>query len=138
MQTLSRSLLQEITQRLVNEFQPEEIILFGSHAWGEPGEDSDLDLLVIVSQSEPSPARRAMQAHRCLQDLGVPKDILVRTRTEVERFRHVRASLECQIFERGTVLYERQAGTRTELAQCQLKQMLPTPCHLLPDLRHRR
>ena len=116
MQKLSRSLLQQITQRLVNEFQPEEIILFGSHAWGEPGEDSDLDLLVIVSQSELSPARRAMQAHRCLQDLNVPKDILVRTRTEVERFRHVRASLECRIFERGTVLYERQAGTRTELA----------------------
>ena len=116
MQELSPLLLREITHRLVNEFQPEEIILFGSHAWGKPDEDSDLDLLVIVSQSELSPARRAMQAHRCLQGLNVPKDILVRTRAEVERFRTVRASLEHQIFERGTVLYERQAGTRAELA----------------------
>jgi len=116
MQEISPLLLQEITHRLINEFQPEEIILFGSHAWGKPDEDSDLDLLVIVSQSELSPVRRAMQAHRCLHGLNVPKDILVRTRAEVERFRHVRASLECQIFERGTVLYERQAGTRTELA----------------------
>jgi predicted nucleotidyltransferase len=116
MQEIAPLLLREITHRLINEFQPEEIILFGSHAWGEPDEDSDLDLLVIVSQSELSPARRAMQAHRCLQGLNVRKDILVRTRAEVERFRYVQASLEHQIFERGTVLYERQAGTRAELA----------------------
>ena len=116
MQDISPLLLQEITHRLVNEFQPEEIILFGSHAWGKPDGDSDLDLLVIVSQSELSPARRAMLAHRCLQGLNVSKDVLVRTRAEVERFRHVRASLEYRIFERGTVLYEGQAGTRTELA----------------------
>jgi predicted nucleotidyltransferase len=116
MQEVSPLLLQEITHRLVDEYQPEQIILFGSHAWGKPDKDSDLDLLVIVSQSDLTPARRAMRAHRCLQGLNVPKDILVRTRAEVERFRHVRASLEHQVFERGTVLYERQAGTRTELA----------------------
>ncbi len=116
MQKVPSVLLQEITQRLVNEFQPEEIILFGSHAWGKPDQDSDLDLLVIVSHSRLSPTRRAMRAHRCLQGLNVSKDILVRTRAEVERFRDVRASLEYQIFERGTVLYERQAGTRAELA----------------------
>ena len=117
MEKISSSLLQEITHRLVDEFQPEEIILFGSHAWGTPDKDSDLDLLVIVPQSDLSAARRAMRAHRCLQGLNVPKDILVRTRDEVERFRNVRASLEHQIFARGTVLYERQAGTRAELAR---------------------
>lgn len=116
MARISPSLVQEITQRLINEFHPDEIILFGSYAWGEPDEDSDLDLLVIVPHSDISQARRAMRAHRCLQDLSVPKDILVRTRAEVERFRHVRASLESHIFEKGTVLYERQAGTRAELA----------------------
>jgi predicted nucleotidyltransferase len=116
MARISAPLLQEITHRLVNEFQPEEIILFGSQAWGKPGEDSDLDLLVIISDSDLSPARRAMSAYQCLQGLNVPKDILVRTRAEVERFRHVQASLEHQIFERGTVLYDRQAGTRAELA----------------------
>ena len=117
MQTVSTTLLQEITRRLANEFQPEEIILFSSHAWGKPGEHSDLDLLVIVPHSELSPTRRAMRAHRCLQGLNVSKDVLVRTRAEVERFRHVRASLEYQIFEKGKVLYERQAGTRAELAR---------------------
>jgi predicted nucleotidyltransferase len=116
MQALSPGLLQNITQRLVDEFRPEQIVLFGSYAWGKPDKDSDLDLLVIVSQSNLSPTRRAVRAHRCLQGLNVSKDVLVRTRAEVERFRHVPASLEHQVMERGTVLYERQTGTRTELA----------------------
>lgn len=116
MQELSPGLLREITKRLVEEFRPEQIFLFGSHAWGKPGPDSDLDLLVIVSTSTLSPSRRAVLAHRCLQGLNVPKDVLVRTRAEVERFRHVPASLEHQVLNRGTILYERQAGTRTKLA----------------------
>jgi predicted nucleotidyltransferase len=111
------ALLQEITRRLVNEFQPEKIILFGSHAWGKPNEDSDLDLLVIVSHSDLRPAQRAMRAYRCLSGLNVPKDILVKTRAEVDRFRHLRASLEHQVLERGKVLYERPAGTGAELAR---------------------
>jgi hypothetical protein len=41
---LSPELLNETTSRLVAEFRPEKVILFGSHAWGEPGEDSDVDL----------------------------------------------------------------------------------------------
>lgn len=116
MQEITPLLLKEITHRLVDEFQPEEIILFGSHAWGTPDRDSDLDLLVIVSDSDLSPARRAVRAHRRLQGMNISKDILVRTRSEVERFRHVRASLEHQIFENGSVLYERQAGPRPQLA----------------------
>jgi len=115
-QALSLGLLQDITERLVKEFQPERILLFGSYAWGKPDKDSDLDLLVIVSQSDLSPTRRAARAHRCLQGLNVSKDVLVRTRAEVDRFRHVPASLEHQVLKRGTVLYERQTGTRTELA----------------------
>jgi len=105
MKTISDELLQEMTRRLVAEFQPEQVILFGSHAWGTPHEDSDVDLLVIVSQSEERPIERAVRAQRCLRGLLVPTDILVKTRAEVERYRHVRASLECQIFGQGKVLY---------------------------------
>ena len=41
------------------EFDPEQIILFGSHAWGTPSEDSDIDLLVIVPDSDARPTQRA-------------------------------------------------------------------------------
>ncbi|OGO43414.1 MAG: DNA polymerase III subunit beta [Chloroflexi bacterium RBG_16_57_9] len=94
-----------MTQRLVAEFQPEQIILFGSHAWGTPDEDSDVDLLVIVTESDAPPAQRATRAYRTLREMLVPLDVLVKTRAEVERFRHVHASLECEILELGRVLY---------------------------------
>ncbi|MBI2485558.1 MAG: nucleotidyltransferase domain-containing protein [Deltaproteobacteria bacterium] len=105
MKTISNDLLKEIVRHLVTEFQPEQIILFASHAWGIPNEDSDLDLLVVVSDSDVPPAQRAMRAYRCLRSVKVSKDILIKTRAEVERFRNVHASLESEILERGKVLY---------------------------------
>ena len=66
MKIVSNDLLAEMTRRLVAEFQPEQIILFGSHAWGTPSPDSDIDLLVVVSASQLPPAQRAVRAHRAL------------------------------------------------------------------------
>ena len=105
MKTVSQDLLDEATRRLVAEFQPEQVWLFGSYAWGQPDEGSDLDLLVVVPQSDETPVRRAQRAHRCLSGLNVAMDILVKTRAEVERFRHVRASLENLVFNRGRLIY---------------------------------
>jgi len=79
MKTLSHEALDEMVRRLAKEFQPEQIILFGSHAWGTPHEDSDIDLLVIVSNSTQKLTQRANRAYRCLQGLKIPKDILVNT-----------------------------------------------------------
>ncbi len=97
--------IEEITRRLVAEFAPETIILFGSHAWGQPDENSDLDLLVVVPQSDQPAPRRAARAYRCLREVPVPLDILVKTREEVERSRHVPASLVHEVLKRGRVLY---------------------------------
>jgi len=105
MEETTSQLLGLITRRLVDEFGPEQIFLFGSHAWGEASEDSDLDFLVIVSESEAPPAQRSARAYRCLTDVPAPIDVLVKTRAEVERFRHVYASLIAEILERGKVLY---------------------------------
>jgi predicted nucleotidyltransferase len=103
--TLAPELIQEATRRLAAEFQPEQIWLFGSHAWGQPDEGSDLDLLVVVPRSDERPVRRAQRAHRCLSGLNVATDVLVKTRAEVERFRHVRASLSSLILRKGRLLY---------------------------------
>lgn len=106
MKTLDTDLLAEMTSRLVDEFHPEQVILFGSHAWGTPNEDSDIDLFVIVSESDETPHQRVVRAYRALRDVRTePTDILVRTRAEADKYRHVYASLACQIFERGKILY---------------------------------
>jgi predicted nucleotidyltransferase len=103
--TFAADLLQTVTQRLVAEFQPQEIWLFGSHAWGTPGEESDLDLLVILGSSEERPIRRDQRAQRCLGRLPVSADVLVRTRREVDRVRHLRGSLTREVLRSGRKLY---------------------------------
>ena len=100
--------LQEIVRRLVAEFQPEAILLFGSHAWGTPTDDSDLDLLVIVSESDEDPAARATRGYLVMGGLSTPMDLLVKTRAEVERYRPVYASLTRRIMDEGRLLYGRR------------------------------
>ena len=92
-------------ERLVAEFHPEQIWLFGSYAWGEPDKHSDLDFLVVVPESDVSPLKRAQRAHCCLTRLGMAKDVLVKTRAEFDRFRDVRPSLTYKIANEGRLVY---------------------------------
>jgi predicted nucleotidyltransferase len=105
MESVSQELLQDAVERLVQEFRPEAIYLFGSHAWGTPDADSDLDFFVVVPESDEPPIKRAQRGHRCLRGLGKPKDVLVHTRSEVDRFKHLRASLSHQVLHQGRKLY---------------------------------
>jgi len=111
MKAADPALIREIAAKLAAEFDPQEIVLFGSHAWGKPTEDSDLDLLVIVRDSQERPAQRARRAYRCLRGVKAPLDVLVRTRGEVARHRNVRASLVSRALDDGIVLYGRGDAT---------------------------
>ena len=92
-------------ERLKAEFQPEEIYLFGSHAWGVPTDDSDVDLMVIVPDNDERSIKRMQRAHRCLGNIGFAKDVLVPTRSQVDRYKHLRASLFHQVLAKGRKLY---------------------------------
>ena len=92
-------------ERLKTEFQPEEIFLFGSHAWGTPHDDSDVDLLVIVPASSERATRRMQRAHRCLRGLRLCKDVFVQTREEFDRYKDLRVSIQHDILHRGRKLY---------------------------------
>jgi len=106
--------LEKIVQRLVEGLQPEQIILFGSYAYGQPSEGSDLDLLIVVSDSTEPPHRRAQKAYGCVGAVGVPKDLLVLTREEFERQARVITSLARRAKDRGKVLYERRKACRDQ------------------------
>ncbi len=113
MKTIDDTLLHEMTRRLIEQFQPEQIILFGSQAWGVPTSNSDIDLMVIVAQSDLTDYERSVLGHRCLSGLDIAKDVLVKTRAEFDFFKDVRASLEYKIAHQGKVLYDRcQSSTR--------------------------
>ncbi len=117
MSRISLTLRKEITRRLIDEFDPEAIYLFGSYAWGQPQPGSDLDLLVIVQDSQQAPVQRAVRAQHSLRGLPVAVDVLVKTSAEVARFQNVYASLEAEILEKGKLLYgRRQARAGKKLA----------------------
>lgn len=109
--TIPSTLRKEVVGRLVAEFNPETIYLFGSHAWGKPDAESDMDLLVIISTSRQKPTRRAARAQRSLRGIKAAVDVLVKTRKEFERYISVTASLEAQITREGKLLYGRKAHT---------------------------
>jgi predicted nucleotidyltransferase len=102
---IQTGLLEEALERLKAEFQPEEIYLFGSHAWGAPNEDSDVDLMVIIGSSDERPIRRDQRAQRCLGRLPISADVLVRTRGEVNRVGQVRGSLTHEVLQKGRKVY---------------------------------
>jgi predicted nucleotidyltransferase len=79
--------------------------LYGSHAWGTPNEDSDVDLMVIVRDSDETSVRRSQRAHHCLRGLRMSKDVVVPTRAQVDRYKHLRASLFHQVLTQGRKLY---------------------------------
>ena len=76
--------LPKAVRRIVEALHPEKVILFGSHAYGKPTPDSDVDLLVILETSA-SEKERYLSVCRLLRPRPFPVDILVRTPQEVAR-----------------------------------------------------
>lgn len=84
---LDSNLIEEIKKRLIKIYDPLEIYLFGSYAWGKPDKDSDLDLLVVVDyiQDEQQRHKSLVQGYSILYDLGFSKDILLCSKEEFEQ-----------------------------------------------------
>ncbi len=102
---VNAAVLEEITRKVVNGFQPERIILFGSYAYGTPTRDSDVDLLVIVNSRE-RPMERSARIVQVCRPRYVALDVLVRTSEEIaERLEGFDPFLE-EVLSRGKVLYE--------------------------------
>lgn len=103
--------LAKMVQRLVQAFNPESVILFGSFAYGKPTPDSDVDLLIVMDSDE-RPAARASQVSKLLQPRPFPMDILVRTPDEVRHRLEIGDYFFQEILKKGKVLYERSLPER--------------------------
>ena len=78
------TLIPEIVRRLREALSPVVVYVFGSCASKALGPHGDIDLLVIVDQSEQSFFERGARAYRALRGIGVPVDVQVYTRDEFE------------------------------------------------------
>ncbi len=103
-----KGIIEEVTRRIVENFSPEKIILFGSYGRGTPGPDSDLDLLVVMNCPN-SPREQAVGIRRLLADLPVGKDVIVVTPEYFQRYRDLVGTVIWPAVREGKVLYERAA-----------------------------
>src|SRR5437868_12809043 len=74
--TTPQALIRRMVQRIVKRFHPEQIILFGSHARGDAGPDSDVDLLVVMD-FEGTAFNKGLEILQALHDFRGPKDVIV-------------------------------------------------------------
>ncbi|SHJ42488.1 Nucleotidyltransferase domain-containing protein [Hymenobacter daecheongensis DSM 21074] len=98
--------IQAIVRRIVEGYQPDRIILFGSYAYGTPTEDSDLDLLVVKRDAEPSAMARSVAVRRVLRGAGAAAmDILIRTPEELLLKLPLAYTVEAEAIQKGRLLY---------------------------------
>ncbi len=111
MTQVTDALLDEMVRTIVDEADPEQVILFGSYARGTATYDSDVDFLVIESEPFANAKLRyeeGIRLYDALSHFQVPKDILVYSRERVEYWRDSLNNVVARALREGRVLYERR------------------------------
>lgn len=97
--------IRQFARQVAEKFHPDRIVLFGSHAYGKPHADSDVDILVIM------PARNQLdQAFkiRLAVSAPFPMDLIVRTPKNLQWRLEERESFHTEILAKGKTLYEKK------------------------------
>ena len=103
-ESLVQKKIEEMVRRIVEQFHPEQVILFGSYARGQAGPDSDVDLLVVMPVVG-SKREKSIEIALALHDIRMPKDIIVVTPDMVERQHDVIGTIVYPALKEGKVLY---------------------------------
>ena len=96
--------ISSIGKIIAAQFNPEQIVLFGSYAYGKPGIDSDIDLFVVLSH-EGLAARKAAEIRLALPT-DIPIDIIVRSPDKVKERLEMHDYFISEIIDKGHVIYE--------------------------------
>jgi uncharacterized protein len=110
MRQVTNENLARVVDAIVQEVDPEQIILFGSRARGESTADSDIDLLIVESEPFGVGRNRWQETARLwnlVAQFRMPIDILLYTHDEVEQWRDSRGHVIARAAREGRPLYER-------------------------------
>lgn len=102
---VSKTDIKRYCDAIATAFKPLKIILFGSYAYGQPNEDSDVDVLVVMPKSKRA-YRSIGTKIRMAVDADFPVDILVRGESEVQRRVRQKDMFMTHITQNGKVMYE--------------------------------
>lgn len=99
--------LDRLLRKLITAYSPQQVFLFGSYAYGEPDQDSDLDLL-IIKETKQTPFQRRVEVGRMVQDKSrrTPIQPLVITPQELEERIQNGDPFLMEIVEKGELLYD--------------------------------
>lgn len=102
---VERAKIRNFCKEVAKRFRPRKIILFGSYAYGEPTEDSDVDLLVVMNRTRYHGERMSVRIRLAIP-ADFPMDLLVRTPHFVSKRLAWGDSFTEEILSKGKVLYE--------------------------------
>ena len=104
--TAEREKISKVVDRIILEYKPIKVILFGSYAYGSPTEDSDVDLL-IIKDTDKRPIERWVEVKKLLRGVAktLPISPLVYTQKEVEERTAIKDFFLEEIFDKGEVPY---------------------------------
>ena len=98
--------IEAVAKRIAEKFPVEKILLFGSYAYGEPEEGSDVDLLVVM-ETDKRPIQHTLDIPRSLSPLRFSVDIIVRSEKEIQRRISQGDWMLRDAYEKGRLLYAR-------------------------------
>ena len=103
---MDSKVINRIVDKIVKEYRPEKVILFGSYVYGEPTEDSDIDLL-IIKNTDKRPIDRWVEVKRLLRGTAdkLPVSPFVYTEKEIEERVSIKDFFIEEILKTGKVLY---------------------------------
>lgn len=100
---VTKEKIQEVVDKIVREYQPEKVILFGSYAWGKPHEDSDVDLFIIKETDNVRETSRKMS--RLIFPRPFPLDIVVYSPENFKKRLEMNDLFISDIFNNGKFLH---------------------------------
>jgi predicted nucleotidyltransferase len=109
MKELSAELLDEIARRLAASIHPERIYLFGSHAAGDADQDSNIDLLAVVPDTDRSTREIAIEGKPSLNHFLASFDLIVCTKSQFDRYAGVKNTIMNEVLCDGRLVYGPQA-----------------------------
>ncbi len=98
--------IKKVATRIGIETNAEQIILFGSYARGEAGENSDVDLMIIAESGLPR-FKRSREIYKLFRPYPFSMDLLVYTPEEIERGKKSHLSFVSTVLNEGEILYVR-------------------------------
>ncbi len=107
---ISQEKIQEATKRLVEAYDPVAIYLFGSYAWGNPHEESDLDFMIILADEDNVQWSSFKKGVAALWNMDFSKDILVNRKSDFLKRSIHPSTLQNKIQKEGIKLYESTRG----------------------------